>query len=131
MFIKNKKNKTEPSNCEGEACSLCSNNSGLINITCYLVDEHGIVVLSNSESTTMINQPLYKINPWLMLELEINGLYDLIVVGSKLQDCSNPPIFLSGAGRFIGFFMWALKFIVLSITQSIKFLYFTLVYILS
>ena len=32
-----------------------------------------------------------------MLELEIDGLYDLIVTGSKLQDCSKPPMIISGA----------------------------------
>jgi len=99
------------------------------NITCYLVDEHGIVVLTSSESTTIINQPLYKINPWLMLELEINGLYDLIIMGNKLQDCSKPPIALSGANQLIGFVAWIVKLIIISITQSIKFIYWTAVII--
>lgn len=122
--------KLENSDCEGDACSLCSRKSGLTNITCYLVDEHGIVVLTSSESTAMINQPLYKINPWLMLELEIDGLYDLIVTGNKLQDCSKPPIVLSSANRLVGLVASLVRFLVFSITQSVKFVYLTIVRLL-
>lgn len=118
----------ETNNCEGEACSLCSGQSGLTNITCYLVDEHGIVVLTNSESNTMINQPLYKINPWLMLELENDGLYDLIVTGNKLQDCSKPPLVLSAsAQRLFGFVSWMSQLVIYGLTQSIKIIYLTIV----
>lgn len=117
----------ETNNCEGEACSLCSGQSGLTNLTCYLVDEHGIVVLTSSESTTMINQPLYKINPWLMLELEIDGLYDLIVNGNKLQDCSNPPLVFSDASRLFSFVAWIAKLALFAITQSMSFISWTIV----
>ena len=56
-------------------------------ITCYLVDEHGIIVMSNINDTNeeIIGSPLYKINPWLMLQLELDELYDLIVPGNLLQ----------------------------------------------
>ena len=35
--------------------------------------------------------PLYKVNPWLMLQLELDGVYDLIIPGSSLQDCNVIP----------------------------------------
>ncbi len=60
-------------------------------LTCYLVDEHGIIVMSNINDTNeeIIGSPLYKINPWLMLQLELDELYDLIVPGNLLQGIEN------------------------------------------
>lgn len=74
-------------NCElkNENCmDVCNSN-----VTCYLVDEHGIIVLSNNNETNeTVGSPLYKVNPWLMLQLESDGVYDLIVPGKLLQDCN-------------------------------------------
>ncbi len=92
-----------PAECNGEYCSTICNRKNNLNLTCYLVDEHGIVVLTNSEQPAKIGQPLYKINPWLMFQLEVDGLYDLIVTGNKLQDCTKPPITLNRANHFFNF----------------------------
>jgi hypothetical protein len=84
--------------CNGDP--LCMNvcDRSAHNLTCYLIDEHGIVVLTNSEhNVAIVGQPLYKMNPWLMLQLEIDGLYDLIVTGNKTQDCNRPPMNISAA----------------------------------
>lgn len=88
------------------------------------------MVLTNSESTSMINQPLYKINPWLMLELEINGLYDLIVKGHKLQDCQKPPQALSSASRLISTVMMFMKFLFVCVTKSIEMVFWAIVILL-
>ena len=99
-----------------ESCDedpMCANVCGKSsNLTCYLVDEHGIVVLTNSdrEHEVIVGKPFYKMNPWLMLQLEMEGLYDLIVAGNKLQDCSKPPMIISGAPTLANF----LKFVVRS-----------------
>ena len=64
------------------------------NLTCYLIDEHGIVILTNINETNeenVMGLPLYKVNPWLMLQLELDGVYDLIIPGSSLQDCNVIP----------------------------------------
>ena len=94
-------NMDDPLSC----ISICNNkNQAGYNFTCYLIDEHGIVVLTNSDVSSSsstaamptvdhkVGQPLYKINPWLMMHLELDGLYDLIIQGWKLQDCTKPPI---------------------------------------
>ncbi len=47
----------------------------------------------------VVGQLLYKVNPWLMLQLEKDGIYDLVVTGAKLQECKRPPIVFSGAAR--------------------------------
>lgn len=53
--------------CEHATCkNLCSHKRGM-NVTCYLVDEHGIVVLSTQERISklvkepVMGQPLYKV----------------------------------------------------------------------
>lgn len=75
----------------------------------------------------MINQPLYKINPWLMLELEIHGLYDLIVMGNKLQDCQKPPQALSSASRLINTVMMLMKFLFVCLSKSIEMVFWAMV----
>ena len=63
----------------------------------------------------IVGQPLYKVNPWLMMQLELQGLYDLIVAGNKLQDCKSPPIALSSATKlfsFIGFLFKTVAYVI-------------------
>jgi hypothetical protein len=96
-------------------------------VKCYLVDEHGIVVLTSSEQTFVIGQPLYKINPWLMLQLEKDGLYDLIVMGNKLQDCSKPPMALNGTLRLLSFISWLFQMAMFVVIESSHLVYWTLV----
>jgi hypothetical protein len=104
-------------NCNGDP--LCSNICNrALNLTCYLIDEHGIVVLTNSEqNVAIIGQPLYKMNPWLMLQLEMDELYDLIVTGNKVQDCSRPPMTISGAPTIGNFLKFLLRTIGLLVYQ--------------
>ena len=106
-----------PPSCDNETCFNVCNRKESLGVTCYLVDEHGIVVLSNSEQTTMIGQPLYKINPWLMLRLEIDGLYDLIVHGNKLQDCSKPPMKFNSASSLFNIIGYGLKTVAYLLNQ--------------
>jgi len=91
-------------------------------ISCFLLDEHGIIVLSNNNQTVLkeiVGQPLYKVNPWLMMQLELQGLYDLIVTGNKLQDCKSPPIALSSATRLFSFISFTFKTVAYVIFQFI------------
>lgn len=79
--------------CEHESCrNLCSRNRGM-NVTCYLVDEHGIIVLSTmerllpkfyKERDTPMGKPLQQVNPWLMKQLEYSGIYNLVIPGHTL-----------------------------------------------
>jgi len=114
---------TTPPNCnDQESCmNICDKRSG-INVTCFLLDEHGIIVLSNNNQTVLkeiVGQPLYKVNPWLMMQLELQGLYDLIVTGNKLQDCKSPPIALSSATRLFSFISFTFKTVAYVIFQFI------------
>ncbi|RNA16712.1 voltage-dependent calcium channel subunit alpha-2 delta-1-like, partial [Brachionus plicatilis] len=86
-----------PPDCQGDACINICNRTSDLKVSSYLVDEHGFVVLTNTEQYSAIGQPLYKVNPWLMLQLEFEGLFDLIVTGNKLQECNKPPISLNNA----------------------------------
>ena len=81
--------------CKHESCrNLCSRRRGM-NVTCYLVDEHGIIVLSTMEHLlpkfykvqqrdTPMGKPLQQVNPWLMKQLEYAGIYNLIIPGHTL-----------------------------------------------
>ncbi len=96
-----------PKDCQDDSCkNICSRRADL-NVTCYLVDESGIIVLDNDDyakkDNDVIGQLLYKVNPWLMLQLEKDGLYDLIITGNKLQECSKPPVLFSSAGELFNF----------------------------
>jgi hypothetical protein len=102
-----------PPNCNNQSScmNLCDKRSGL-NVTCYLLDEHGIIVLSNNNQTILkeiVGQPLYKINPWLMIQLELEGIYDLIIAGNRLQDCKQPPIAYSSATKLFSFISLLIK----------------------
>ena len=90
-------------------CYNVCNRRPFLNVTCYLVDENGIIVLSSDNKTSIINKPLYKINPWLMLRLEIDGFYNLIIPGRNLQDCSRPPLKLNSAPYLKSFVSLILK----------------------
>jgi hypothetical protein len=113
-----------PLNCDSsDTClNICNKQAMDINVTCYLVDEHGIVVLSSSEQHSIIGKPLYVINPWLMLQLEIEGVYDLIIPGNRLQDCSKPPKTISGASSITNFFGFVLKSLALALVNSLSLL---------
>lgn len=116
---------TEPPDCEDQSCmNVCDKRHGL-NVTCYLLDEHGIIILANENQTVLkeiVGQPLYKINPWLMIKLEFEGFYDLIIAGNKLQDCKSPPIALSSATRLFSFIGFVLKTVTYFIIQFIHLL---------
>lgn len=62
-----------------------------------------------------------------MLELEIHGLYDLIVMGHKLQDCQKPPQALSSANRLINTVMMFMKFIFVCLSKSIEMVFWAMV----
>lgn len=110
-----------PDDCADDSCvNICSRRADL-NVSCYLVDEHGIIVLDNADhrqkDKDVIGQLLYKVNPWLMLQLEMDGLYDLIVTGNKLQECTKPPEAFSSASRFFNMVDIVLKTIGFAIFQ--------------
>lgn len=92
---------------------------GGFNATCYLVDEHGIVILSNSLKS-IISLPLHKINPWLMFQLEYQGIYNLIIPGSHLDECSKPPTVQSGAIRLIDIISSAIRILSLLFVNSLE-----------
>ncbi len=97
--------------CKHESCrNLCSRTRHM-NVTCYLVDENGIVVLSTmerllprffKERDTPMGQPLYKVNPWLMKQLEYEGIYQLVIPGPTLQECRKPSEQVNSASRLLG-----------------------------
>ena len=97
--------------CTHHTCkNLCSEQRAM-NVTCYLVDEHGIVVLSTmqrllpkffKERETPMGQPLYKVNPWLMKQLEYDGVYELVIPGPTLQECRQPSTQFNSANGLIG-----------------------------
>lgn len=120
-----------PANCEGDACVNVCNKRPELNVTCYLVDEHGIVVLTNTEQYAVIGQPLYKINPWLMLQLELDGLYDLIVTGNKLQDCVRPPMTFNSASNLFNLAHLMAKTIGGLILQAVQILSGTFIYMVT
>jgi hypothetical protein len=92
-----------PASCESEDCMNLCHRRAELNLTCYLVDEHAIVIMTNSEEPAKVGQTLYKINPWLMLQLEIEGLYDLVIPGSQLEDCSSLPTKYNSASAIFSF----------------------------
>lgn len=97
-----------PVDCQDDSCINICNRTSNLNFSCYLVDEHGFVVLTNSEQY-WVGQPLYKVNPWLMIQLEFDGMFDLIVTGNKLQDCNRPPISINSAVRLFNLFKMVVK----------------------
>jgi len=50
-------------------------------VTCYLLDENAIVIGNNFGKKEDRGNPFYLINPWVMLELEASGHYELIIPG--------------------------------------------------
>ena len=75
--------------CSSGFCpNICSKNRTL-NVTCYLIDEHGVVISSTNEKP-IVGLPLYESNPWLMKNLENSGIYNLIIPGRKLNECRKP-----------------------------------------
>ena len=59
--------------------------------------------------TTRWTRGSYKLNPWLMLQLEKAGIYDLIIKGNKLQECRKPPLVFSSASRLFNMVDLVLK----------------------
>jgi hypothetical protein len=102
--------------------NLCNNrrmNANEKNVTCYLVDEHGIVILSNSRRQS-VGLPLHKVNPWLMLQLEIENIYTLIIPGKNLEECSKPPITANSAQRLFNIINSFFKIITLLFVHSMN-----------
>lgn len=61
--------------------NVCNSNADL-NVTCYLLDETGSIILTNDKDRgSVIGRPFYTENPWVMLELESDGFYDLVIPG--------------------------------------------------
>ena len=58
--------------------NLCENDT---NVSCYLINEYGSIVLANNDNDQIIGKPFYKENPWIMLELEIDGFFELVIPG--------------------------------------------------
>lgn len=107
--------------CKDESCiNICSRQD--LNATCYLVDEHGIIVLANDKKKNqdVVGQLLYKVNPWLMLQLEKEGIYDLIVKGNKLQECKKPPLVYSSASRLFNMIDFVFKTIGFAVVQLLQ-----------
>jgi hypothetical protein len=119
-------------NCADSTCrNLCSPKRGM-NVSCYLVDEHGIVVLSTSERLSKQNRepvmgmPLYKVNPWLMKKLEYDGIYDRIIEGSNMPECRELPQILSSSANLKNLF----SFIFNAIFFFLKEVYFLFIYLI-
>jgi hypothetical protein len=128
-------------NCMNNSCrNLCSPKRGM-NLTCYLVDEHGIVVLaterqqdkSRLSKEPIMGQPLYRVNPWLMKNLEYEGLYDLVIPGKKLPECMQLPRTFNGSNYIISFIYSILKIFTIVIKEIFVilksfFLYFVIIF---
>lgn len=119
-------------NCADPACrNVCSPKRGM-NVSCYLVDEHGIVVLSTSERLSKQNRepvmgmPLYKVNPWLMKKLEYDGIYDRIIEGDQMPECRELPQILSSSVNLKNMFSYIFK----TICFFLKELYFLFIYLI-
>ncbi|CAF0767770.1 unnamed protein product [Brachionus calyciflorus] len=114
--------------CDHVTCrNLCSQKRGM-NLTCYLVDEHGIVVLSTQERVSRhqkepIGQPLYKVNPWLMKILEFEGIYDLVIPGKELPECKQERRIFNSSSRIKNFLVYLFKFVVNLLSYFIYFFY--------
>ena len=91
----------EKMKCSSGFCqNICGKNRSM-NVTCYLIDEHGVVILSTNEKP-IVGLPLYESNPWLMKDLEKSGIYNLVIPGSKLNECRKPERTNSSATIFKG-----------------------------
>lgn len=122
--------------CQHESCkNLCSKNRGM-NVTCYLVDEHGIVILSTMERLlprmykdreTPMGKPLYKVNPWLMKQLEYDGFYQLVIPGPTLQECRKPSTQINNANALTSF----ISLIFVKIFSILQFFSQQLIYLIS
>ena len=111
-------------NCEEASCrNLCSPKRGM-NVSCYLVDEHGIVVLSTSERLSKQNrepimgQPLFKVNPWLMKRLEFDGIYNLIIPGSQMPECMEIPFIYSSSVSLRNLLSYVYKSVVFALKEA-------------
>jgi hypothetical protein len=91
LFKKNMFEQDIP--CSNGSCkNLCSKDRRL-NVTCYLIDEHGILVTTSSNNPLVekrIGMPFYKLNPWLMKRLELMGIYEKVISGKTLKECHKP-----------------------------------------
>ena len=110
-------------NCQEPACrNLCSPKRGM-NVSCYLVDEAGIVVLSTNERLSKQNRepvmgmPLYKVNPWLMKKLEYDGIYDKIISGKDMPECRELPKIYSSSRILKNAFSFVFKTVALVVRE--------------
>lgn len=61
--------------------NVCNSNAHL-NVTCYLLDETGSIIITNDKDrSSVVGRPFYTENPWVMLELETDGFFDLVIPG--------------------------------------------------
>ncbi len=120
--------------CHHHTCrNLCSATRGM-NVTCYLVDEHGTVVMSTIErlfktaKEPVMGQPLYKVNPWLMKQLEFDGVFDLIIPGAKLPECRKASAIISGASNFISLISFCIKYLLIMFTDLVHLVFYVIMY---
>lgn len=115
--------------CDHITCrNLCSLKRGM-NLSCYLVDEHGIVVLSTQERVSRqikeaIGQPLYKVNPWLMKILEFEGIYDLVIAGKDLPECRQESRIYNSSSRLKNILFYLFNVIIKIFRQVFVFFLF-------
>ncbi|RNA43660.1 hypothetical protein BpHYR1_031945 [Brachionus plicatilis] len=108
--------------CDHVTCrNLCSLKRAM-NLSCYLVDEHGIVVLSTQERVSRqikepIGLPLYKVNPWLMKILEFEGIYDLVIPGKQLSECRQESRIFNSSTRLKNTIIFAFNFVLKLVSQ--------------
>jgi hypothetical protein len=119
--------------CNDASCkNLCSPERGM-NLTCYLVDEHGIVVLATErQSESKVNrlfrepamgQPLYKVNPWLMKNLEYEGIYDIVLPGKALPECMQLPKTFSSSSTLFSVVKYVFKLFLFLLGELKDFLF--------
>ncbi len=119
--------------CHHHTCrNLCSSTRGM-NVTCYLVDEHGTVIISTVERLKNIKEPvmgqsLSKINPWLMKSLEYDGMFNLIIPGAKLPECRKASTIVSSASNLFSFIGLVIKTVFSLITDIFSLLFYIVLY---
>ena len=56
-------------------------------VVCYLLDEHAVIISSTGGDKVEVfdGRPFYSQNPWVMLELETDWFYQLIIPGNAFK----------------------------------------------
>ena len=119
--------------CHHHTCrNVCADKRGM-NVTCYLVDEHGTVVISTTERLKGVKEPvmgqsLFKVNPWLMKSLEYEGIFNLILPGATLPECRKAEAIVSSATGLFSFISFVAKAVVLTVSDIFNLVIFYLIY---